>query len=351
MSNIGHSGSKRAKFFIALALFINIYLDTYFVRLPHATIYHVETIVNEIQTTPKNNNSSNENNIEKIRVTPLKPDKIIRALLYFPCSGSSALYAHSRDILIAHGLNVEYFTIGELDKLKNSTEDKFARENALLHNKNATDNDILYEKMKILNEKSASTNQVLFTKAFYSSAFAMRKLDSAFAGLLRYNSLDRAMCFVNDCFNYNDAALGYPEFENGTVSDLCFKRRTYKDFKTKIHFDVERLETFIQNDVKQIEMIFKKYSYFTRPGKIQYAEDLYAFEYVSNETVFQESVDAWASLLKSFVPKIDKDIVKNILLPLKNSRKSPAPHRESIVNFYRVKKALKQLNLDYFIRE
>ena len=92
----------------------------------------------------------------------------------------------------------------------------------------------------------------------------------------------------------------------------------------------------------------------TLPGKTHYYEDLYAFEYTPDENVFQECIELWLSLLKSFFIEddIDKEIVKKNLLPLKNSRHPPSPHSESILNFDQVKKALQEADppLDYFLR-
>eukprot|EP00039_Didymoeca_costata_P006256 m.88696 g.88696 ORF g.88696 m.88696 type:complete len:378 (+) comp13182_c0_seq1:382-1515(+) len=51
-------------------------------------------------------------------------------------------------------------------------------------------------------------------------------------GLYRSNPLSQTICFVRDCFT---PTAGYPVDENGTKSNLCFKRRYHPEVKIRAH--------------------------------------------------------------------------------------------------------------------
>ena len=130
-----------------------------------------------------------------------------------------------------------------------------------------------------------------------------------------------------------------------------YKLKRVKDLKNKVYFNVEKFTTFIKGNLEEYAWIIQKYSIIIRARKIQQNKDLCTFECASNETIFQESIDAYTSLLKAFVNDIDKNIIKEILLPLKNGRKPLPSYNESIANFEEVKKVLKEIHppLDYFM--
>lgn len=243
---------------------------------------------------------------ENIRTGPIETDRTMRALLYTGCSGSGATYTLSREILIAHGLNVTYFRWPEkhLINYAASKIDKMARIEAEKHKKKPKKDDIIYEKMKIINKRSSLHNEILFTKAYYPNVNVFKRLDFKFSGMLRKNKLDRSMCFVNDCFKAKRGigSLGYSVFaENGTKEELCFHRRNIKGLKTKVYFFADKLKEFMLWDISRDKELIQSYSSITHPGKIQYYEDLYEFEYTADEDVFQKSFDAWHSLLSSLI--------------------------------------------------
>lgn len=280
-------------------------------------------------------------------------DSIIRVLLYDGCSGSSATHRVAIDIMAAHGLKIRTYKRTELDKPEKNPFFKVAKYKLQGGEKEPTTDELLLKAYELLNANAVSNNEITFFKAFYESSNNLDKLDVAFAGMQRRNKLDKAICYVKDCFGGAAGGLGYSVFaENGTrANNLCFNRRQYPDVKLKVHFDLRALINFIEKEKRRDKNRILKYGQLLSPGEVQYYEDLFAFVYTSNDKVFQKSVNAWASLLASMT-HIDKHILTNTLLPLKNTRKDPSPHIESIQNYYEVINMLKRAKppVDYFLR-
>ena len=138
---------------------------------------------------------------------------------------------------------------------------------------------------------------------------------------------------VKDCFT----TIGLTLFiNNKTKANLCFQRKKYNNLPLKIKFDKFGLIKFMQKAVKRDRKNFANYKQLAYPSKIQYYEDLFAFEYTSNLTIFEQSMDAWTMLLKSFVD-VDRSILKDKLESLRNIRPYPETHVNTMENFYQVK--------------
>lgn len=308
-----------------------------------------------IHSPPSITNNINDINeqINQIKLKNSIEDGRIRTLLHYGCTGSTAAYYTMKEILSAHGFNVKNIQgNAEQDKPLHNKHVSQARINLRASNEKFNKNDLIFEMLKLLNDEAVSDNETLFIKSYYRSASIINELknDSLFAGIARRNKIDVAICRAKDCFE----GPGYSVFAtNGTrADDLCFQRREHPDIKLKIKFDPVKLVEFIQEESRLDEQRKKTIEKtLMLPSEIQFFEDLYEFEFTSDDAAFDKSFDAWTYLLKSMVD-IDKDILRSILMRMRNTKRSFIPHNESIENFDEVVAALKQADppYDHFIR-
>ena len=285
-------------------------------------------------------------------------DGIVRVLLYNGCSGSSATFKLSQQILDAHGFK-SWKGKSELDKPKNNPFYYEARKK--VYDSGAwrpTSDDFVIEALKLLNNHVQHIKKkILFTKQFYDRAHLF-SIDSAYAAMYRRNKLDVAICFVKDCFKVNKktgmSTLGYSLFANNntkTDKGVCFTRRNNDNLVLKVHLETDKLIEFLVERVDEEEERIQKFKALISPAKEQYYEDLFAFTYSSNYGIFKKSIQAWCTLLRAITAYIDEDVVKDVLLPIKNTRKPPPSHKEIIENFEEVKNALKKAKLARFLRK
>jgi len=280
-------------------------------------------------------------------IYPINADGTIRILLYNGCSGSTATINIIQTILNKHNFNV--YLLGDFEITKPNKNPYYKEiKKGLIKKKEGTGKGkkyIIRESLFKLNEEIFNRNKILLIKAKYDEIKYLsrsKKLDTKFTGIQRRNKLDRAICVVKDCFR--NGTLGYPALAHDNTikkTNRCFDRRKSpnKD-ELKVYFNIHNLISYLRKTVKDEENDIEYTKEHVAPSAVQYYEDLYEFGYTNNETAFQNSIDTWEMLLKSFIPFVDKDIISDVLLQMKNTRKLPLAHKDTIVNYDEVSKAL-----------
>jgi len=344
---------RKTALLLALLVISYVFLDSTTNTISTETSFKTTSGINKTEVGSTNISLDSDTHGQTTnKTTNYMSDGAVRVLLYYGCSGSTAAFQTIVKILSAHGyrrLPVEHeLHKPEFNYLMQEAE-TLIQESGIKYSQD----DVLLKTFEMFNEQAISSNSVLSFKAFYNEAKYIDKLENRlFAGLLRKNQLDSAICFAKDCFE--EGKIGYSVFaENGTRADLCFQRRSFPGLKLKVQLDIDELERFLTEWIDHDDRILNKYEDLISPGKIQFYEDLFAFEYTSDDNTFQESLDAWASLMKSFVNNgVNMEILKNVLLPLKNTRPYPPPHRDIIQNYDEVEQRLKMTEppLDYLLR-
>lgn len=331
-------------------------------------LYHIYTTtktiitIKDLQSISKNL-SSIHSTISKA-IYPANADGTIRILLYNGCSGSTATIDIIQSILNEHNFNI--LSLGDLELTKphkNPYYDDIEKE--LLKSKKKTminEKKIITKSLYKLNEEAFNMNKILLIKARYNEIdyiMNTKYLDVKITGIQRRNKLDRAICVAKDCFR--NGTLGYPVLVNDSNNNsadtkktgLCFNRRKYPNEKLKVHFNIYKLKKYIQMTVKDEDTDTKNTKGYMLPSIMQYYEDLFEFTHTNNETIFQSSINSWEILLKSIIPAIDKEIISDVLSPMRNTRKLPSLHGDSIVNYNDVSNALKKYgpSFETFLRE
>lgn len=210
----------------------------------------------------------------------------------------------------------------------------------------------MLESYKLQNDFHLKNGEIFFVKALYDDMSYLKRLDNfLYTSVLRKNKLDQFLCRVRDCF---EPTYGYPVLAiNGTKTNLCFKRRQSPSLEVKAHVHVDKLQEYLhfrqKSDYKHRE---ENNGNTVQISDAQYYEDLFAFTTSSDPDVFQASVKSWHKLLWRLL-KVDHNILINVLLPLKNTRKPPSAHVRLIHNFYEVKHALEKSEpaLDHYLRD
>ena len=113
--------------------------------------------------------------------------------------------------------------------------------------------------------------------------------------------------------------------------------------QVQIQFDpVSKLPQFLDQYVNNTAHLVKEYRQRVLPSQVQTYETLFAWQWTEDEEVFQASLDAWYSLMMSFVDPtvLSKDIIEAHLRPLQSSRSPPKPHRQQIYNYDEVLQVL-----------
>ena len=279
----------------------------------------------------------------------------IRVLVADGCSGSTAAQDLLREILKAHGLNISRSPFEPM-KRKNNKYWGEARKNLEERGEDMVHSNVLMEAMKLMHLDAQSRQEVLVVKSgslpFLHNFAKFEQMGMKFTFLYRWNALDRCVCMVRDCFA-KDMNYGFPVFaSNGTKSDLCFSRRAAdEEIKAVFHHGralpcvremASRAEMTIQN-ITRLPFVEKEVSY----------EDLFAFEYSSEERVFNASLVAWESFVG---PLLDEDevnaaIIETILRREQDSRLPPKRHSDVIYNVAEVKKELyEDKEVQHYIR-
>ena len=310
----------------------------------------------------KNNNNSMQNNGNP----PL-------SIITLGCSGSSALIKFSREVLTAHGINMangdqeilyphynRYWdtAVNKLIDEGYATPDDIA-ERAIPQDLHATEDYPYFDKVIVeaVNQTiSSHGNKTLLFKSKPPNilqvrnctvAKALNTLGVKFAYFYRHNILDYAVCMARDCFN-SRRQYGYPVFAtNGTRTDLCFKRRT-SDIKVKAHMNVHNLVEYIHDGESSQRRSIEVLRNFTHAGQAFVNEELYAYEYTSDEDIFVKSLQLWTKLL-SFATDIDESILTRLMKKYQNKLQL-RPHSDVIANIHEVTSVLKDAGLDHYLR-
>ena len=272
------------------------------------------------------------------------------------CSGSSAVMQFVKRILRAEHNITFLINHSELFKPEKNPCYEYALET--LKEKRSEPNpnfhDVTVEAIKRFNNFGIETNRTLFFKAtihqLHGKMFqGLKKIGALFGLAYRGNYLDRAICEARDCFG---AKYGYPVFaENGTRTDLCFQRRKL-DPSIKVKAYIHDIPNLIQK-IHGLERHIRKGIQQLRFSEdvVQATEDLFAYEYTSDEKEFLKSHVAWMKFLSFTMFDIKKDTLTNIMRENQNSRKLK-PHSDVIQNIEEVTLALQTAkpSLSHFLR-
>ena len=99
--------------------------------------------------------------------------------------------------------------------------------------------------------------------------------------------------------------------------------------KTQAHLKVNKLQKALDTSTFHLESLPIDMNTI-RP---QAYEDLFEFEYTTDETVFRSSIRSWTSLLETMLDNVKEDIVEETLRPMMGTRTPPGPHSDVIDNF------------------
>jgi len=270
------------------------------------------------------------------------------------CSGSTAMMKTTRSILRAAGIDIvptEYEILKpQKNPLYEQAEQKLKTERGI---KEPTYTEITIESL-LMGSKSAKFNnqsialtvgQIHLEKLLVDNS--MKELDISFGHFYRENVLDLLLCRVRDCSRKN---IGYPVFAaNNSKTELCFQRRKHPEIELKVWLKPETLVDAMNIRIKGNKKTVEEYQQFLSPGTSQVNENMFAYEYTSDEIVFRKSINAWANMLRSMV-EIDETIIEEVLLKSRDSRSPVKPHVEEIQNFDEVMIVLEKAGLNSYVR-
>ena len=254
-------------------------------------------------------------------------------------------------------------------KFKNRMYDR-AKE--LLADKNATETEIIVNATLLLNQEAFRKGQITLYKWRSDLVVQVEALADAVVGdnaedttrdllsaiMYRQNHLDRVICGVRDCFGVMKAVGGYPVFAvNGSkATDVCFDRRNRKD-RIRAYIDPEKIVRAIRERERLLETNKKKL-----PGlPLVTYEDLTAFEYTDDESVWEASLKAWSTLVGAYIvdcnnngtaSSVDADtagVIKDVLSPMRNSRKINY-HEDVIQNYDEIFEVMRTAGKGGYIR-
>ena len=331
--------------------------------IPQVSVIHIDSgtissnYLNEIDVPARNGTST-------AQIRHLPADGKVRILIMSACSGSTATKDMIRQLLSDHGhhplkklkhgrknLHFELFK-PHSNPLFEETKNKLT-----LVEENATTNTILIATFQEINRIAIGKDKVLNFKITQERWPLMKQMLSSWpnanenllwAQVVRQNPLDVALCMIRDCVVPGSPVHDYgrPVWkENGTESKLCFERREHPELasQVQIQFDpVSKLPEFLDQYVNKTSHLVKKYRRQVLPSQVQTYETLFAWQWTQDEEVFQASLNAWYSLMVSFVDPtvLSKDIIEANLRPLQNTRPPPKPHRQQIYNYDEVVQVL-----------
>jgi len=219
-------------------------------------------------------------------------------------------------------------------------------------------NDPKYEKnMNVLwelNEDLRQIDEVLMVKLSkrlsVTSKIFRDRFNASFTHVFRHNVLDTLICEVKDCFLHKTG--GYSMFENGTRTDVCFaRRRLDPSVKILVHLYPEVLIQKLENKEKTRHLHFNVGKNLMYPSMPQTSEDVFEYEYMSDEDSFQKSLNAWIQTLEPLVKSVHPDIVESYMRPMQNIRPPPPKHADEIVNYDEVYSILKKASKLHYLRQ
>merc|ERR1719232_1649532 len=266
-----------------------------------------------------------------------KADGKMFFLIEHGCSGSTATMKTAKQILRAHGFDI-FKTNKEMYRSDRNKYFEAAKEELVKSGvTKPSKNSILLKSFTLMNEIATKNGQVVMSEVTNEELIQdLKKTKNALFGhMYRQNILDKAICATRDCFPLSKRISSYPvAIKNGTYeqTDLCFSRREHPEIEVKANFSsISKLRKQMHGSIKKSKNFKKWANSYIAPSKSQAYEDLFAFEYTSNETVFESSVRAWDSFLKSM--DLDIKIIAKTLRSMQNTRSAPKSHDKLIHNF------------------
>ena len=155
--------------------------------------------------------------------------------------------------------------------------------------------------------------------------------------MYRENGLDRLVCTIRDCFDENK--YGYPISADGVNKlDICFERRRSKT-QVMAHMWTSKLPRFLEEQKTLIETDKEELKDLVGPTGIWSTEALFAYEYTSDEDVFQSCHQKWVSVLQNIF-EVDPTTIEKLMREQQNTL-TLSNHNQVIENIDKVVKTLK----------
>lgn len=169
---------------------------------------------------------------------------------------------------------------------------------------------------------------------------ALKREGAIIVNMGRANILDRAVCEVRDCMHENGRRMGWPVFENGTRSKLCYVRRRSRS-RTWAWFDMEQLTPGLNAELQQgrQQKAFLMKNFPSSPNITVASEDLAAFQYGADGHLV--SLQAWTRVLSEWRVQVNRAAIERLLISMEGSRPPPVPHAEVIYNIAVLEEALR----------
>lgn len=291
-----------------------------------------------------------------------------RVILMLGCSGSTTVNNFLYKVLRDHGIVIHDFRY-KSEKMEYANFEMLTERNIPAHIRDEVNEwykslDVtrpdpktkIIEELRRLNEELSEQNEVLMVKTAtrdmeYITAFQDR-FDASFTSIYRSNMLDVLICFIKDCFSWEVMdSLGYMTFENGTRADVCDERRKdeFKSLKLSVHLETKVLIDHIQKLELQNQERIDISTPLVYPSKPQTSEDLFAYEFTSDEDTFQMSLNAWIMALRPLVTTVQPEILESRMRPTQSTRSHPN-YSDEIENYLEVYSALEKAGKLHFLR-
>lgn len=212
--------------------------------------------------------------------------------------------------------------------------------------------EILWESVRIASKKAEISQQFLFFKGnikdsdtqrwLYDQLFSMKR--SNVVGLYRENALNRCICMVRDCFD-ESKRFGESVFaENGTQSNLCFKRRVHPEIKISVKFT--DITGCINESLRRQTRVRNKRPSFS-------SESLFLFENMEGSAAIASSADHWMAFLTPMMKEtLNKSVIIKVLQEHKEGgARSKGSQSNHIYNFEDVKQRLEKTEFKKFLEQ
>ena len=128
-----------------------------------------------------------------------------------------------------------------------------------------------------------------------------------FAVLHRRNLVDLAVCRVRDCFDSREGYAVRTRNRSRASKELCFARRS-KGNEVRAHIHAKSLPASLgrmEDRVEELRSLRRELN----ASRLVASEDLFAFEYTTDEAVFRSSVRSWMDMLESLIDDADEGVV------------------------------------------
>jgi len=182
----------------------------------------------------------------------------------------------------------------------------------------------------------------------------MRKMGTRAAVVWRSNMLGRVVCEIRDCFDGFGVDDKNPVGKRvGPNADACFSRRELpSEQQTKVYLNPKYLVDHMKTkEAHTYTTKLTQNGYDEKSFRTLATEVLLGYESADSELAFQQSIDAWKTLLRSLNVEPNQNIIAKKLAEKRGSRK-PEDLTESIDNAGEIEKVLSKLRypMNSFIR-